>query len=257
LGNSRMNCAYHRGLAWRALIAGDHVEAEQLATQSFDYGSATGEAVIPGFFAAQMVDVHRQRGTLAELTSSLEKTVDRSPGMPVVVAWLATAFAHGGNHDGAHQLLHEFASSGFDLPMDPVWMSGMACWAEVAIECADPIFAGPLLDRLEPWAHQFAANGVTAEGPLSYFLGGLSSVLGHYDDAETHFAASAAFSELHHTKFFAARTNLLWGQMLVARGTPGDAEKARSLLGLARASAHDHGFGLVGRRAEAALGGLA
>jgi DNA-binding SARP family transcriptional activator len=253
LGNSKVNCTYDRGRAWRALIAGDHVEAEQFATQSFDYGKATRETVIPGFFAAQMVDVNRQRGTLAELTSSLERTVDRSPGMPVVVAWLATAFAHGGNQEGAHHLLHEFASSGFDLPMDPVWMSGMASWADVAIECADPAFAAPLLERLQPWAHQFSANGVTAEGPVSYFVGGLCSVLGHYDDAETHFAASAAFSERHHTKFFAARTNLLWGQMLVARGTPGDAEKARGLLGRARTSADDHGFGLLGRRAEAAL----
>jgi DNA-binding SARP family transcriptional activator len=257
LGNSKVNWAYHRGRAWRALIAGDHVEAEQFATQSFEYGSATRESVAAGFFAAQLVDVHRQRGTLAELTSSMERTVDRSPGMPVVVAWLATAFAYGGNLDGAHNLLHEFASSGFDLPMDPVWMSGMASWADVAIECADPIFAGPLFERLQPWAHQFSANGVTAEGPVCYFLGGLCSLLEHYDDAETYFAASAAFSERHHAKFFAARTNLLWGQMLVARGTPGDAEKARSLLGQARSSAADHGFGLVQRRAEADLRCLA
>ena len=257
LGNSKVNWAYHRGLAWRALIAGDHVEAEHFASQAFDYGSATRESAAAGFFGAQLVDVHRQRGTLAELTSSIETTLDELPGMPVFVARLATAFAHGGNLDRAHHLLDAFASSGFDLPLDPVWMSGMACWADVAIECADPIFAGPLLERLQPWAHQFSANGVTAEGPICYFLGGLCSLLGHYDDAETYFAASTAFCERHHAKFFAAQTDLLWGQMLVARGTPGDAEKARSLLGQARSSAADHGFGLVGRRCDEALRHLA
>jgi DNA-binding SARP family transcriptional activator len=257
LGNSKINWAYHRTRAWRALMAGDHVEAEHLATQAFAYGSATRESEAAGYFAAQLVDVHRQRGTLAELTSSMETTVDRSPGMPIVVAWLATAFAHGGNLDGAHHLLHEFASSGFDLPMDSVWMSGMACWADVAIECADPIFAGPLLERLQPWTHQLSSNGVTAEGPVSYFLGGLSSILGHYDDAETYFAAAAVFSDQHQATFYAARTDLLWGRMLAERGAPGDAAKARSLLSQARSSAADHGFGLVGRRADEVLRSLA
>jgi DNA-binding SARP family transcriptional activator len=253
LGNSKTTWAHLRGLAWRALIAGDHVEAERFATEAFDYGSATREPETAGYFAAQLVDVHRQRGTLAELTSSIETTMNQLPGMPVFVARLATAFAHGGNLDGAHHLLQEFASSGFDLPMDSVWMSTMACWADVAIECGDPIFAGPLLERLQPWAHLFSTSGVTAEGPISYFVGGLCSLLGDYDDAETYFAASAAFSQRHQAKFFAARTDLLWGQMLVTRGAPGDAKKARGLLGQARASADDHGFGLVGRRAEAAL----
>jgi hypothetical protein len=257
LGNSKVTWVYLRGRAWRALLAGDHVEAEHLATQAFDYGSATREAEAAGYFVAQLVDVHRQRGTLAELTSSIETTMSQLPGMPVFVARLATAFAQGGNLDGAHHLLHEFTSSGLELPMDSVWMSTMACWADVAIECADPIFAGPLLERLQPWAHLFCASGVTAEGPMSYFLGGLCSLLGHYDDAEHYFAASAAFSERHHAEFFASRTHLLWGQMLAARGAPGDAEKARSLLGRARESADDHSFGLVGRRAETALRSLA
>ena len=105
LGNSKVNWAYLRGRAWRALLAGDHVEAEHFASQAFDYGSATRESEAAGFFGAQLVDVHRQRGTLAELTSSIETTLDELPGMPVFVARLATAFAHGGNLDRAHHLL--------------------------------------------------------------------------------------------------------------------------------------------------------
>jgi DNA-binding SARP family transcriptional activator len=248
--------AYLRGRASRAIIAGDHAAAEQFATQAFEYGSATRESSTDGFFAAQMIDVYRLRGTLGDLTSTIQSTVERLPGMSAFVARLATAFAHGGDLDGARHLLHQFASSGFDLPMDPVWMTGMACWADVAIECESSICAGPLFERLQPWAHQMSNSGVSAEGPVSHFLGGLSSVLGHFDAAEAYFAQAAAFSDRYQATYFAARTNLLWGRMLMARGTSRDVDRAGQLLTTAQSQATEHGFGAVERRATESLGPL-
>jgi len=54
-------------------------------------------------------------------------------------------------------------------------------------------------------------------------------------------------------KFFAARANLSWGKMLLERGAPGDAEKARELLTQTRAVAEAHGYASVERRAAEAL----
>jgi hypothetical protein len=88
---------------------------------------------------------------------------------------------------------------------------------------------------------------------VSLFLGGLASVLGRYDEAEAYFAQSAASSERAAAKYFAARTNLLWGMMLADRQGLGDVQKARELLTKAHSSAAANGYGTVDRRAATAL----
>jgi len=59
-------------------------------------------------------------------------------------------------------------------------------------------------------------------------------------------------SERMGAKFLSARTDLLWGKMLVERHSPGDIEKARELLTKAHTVAAAHGYGNVQRRAAAA-----
>ena len=72
--------------------------------------------------------------------------------------------------------------------------------------------AGPLFDRLAPWADQVPNerhHGRSARSAT--ILGGLATVLGRYDEAETYFTHAAEFNERADAKFFAARTNLSWG----------------------------------------------
>ena len=130
----------------------------------------------------------------------------------------------------------------------------MYCYAEAAIHCGDPKYAGPLFDRLAPWADQSVASGsVTASGLVSHSLGGLATVLGRYDEADAYFERSAATSARMKAKFFVALTDLHWGSMLAERKAEGDAEKARDLLSKAQTAAAAHGYGNIERRAAAAL----
>ena len=85
---------------------------------------------------------------------------------------------------------------------------------------------------------------------MSLFLGGLASVLGHYDAADAHFTQSAAMSDRIGAKFFAARTDLLWGRMLVDRGATGDTDRARRVLTRARDCAVIHNYANVQQLAE-------
>ena len=128
----------------------------------------------------------------------------------------------------------------------------MVCFAEAAIECRDPKYAEPLFDRLVPWASHLPATGASAQGPVSHYLGGLATVLGRYDEADAYFAQAAASSD-RGAKFFAARTDLLWGRMLAERRAPGDTENARKLLTKAHSAAKAYGYGNVERRAASAL----
>ena len=132
----------------------------------------------------------------------------------------------------------------------------MVDFAEAAIECRDPAYAGPLFSQLEPWAAQLPATGGSALGPVAHYLGGLATVLGHFAEADAYFARSAAMSQRMGAKFFAVRTDLLWARMLMQRGAPGDAAQARARLTSARDVASANSYGVVERRAVAALAEL-
>ena len=77
----------------------------------------------------------------------------------------AQAHAEAGRTEEARCLLEEFAAADFDRPMGQGWITDMYCYAEAAIHCGDPKYAGPLFDRLAPWAELSVASGsVTASG---------------------------------------------------------------------------------------------
>ena len=242
--------------ATRAVIAGDTDRAEQLATDALQIGTDGGEPDAASIFGAQLLTVSFQRGTMGDLVPLVEQVAADNPGAaPTAIAVLAAAHAEADRTDEARHRLEELASSGFEIPLDMLWTTGMTMYAEAAIECRDTGYAQPLFDRLAPWADRLSYSSASAEGPVSHYLGGLAAVLGRYDEAEVYFAQSAAFSERVGAKFFAARTNLTWGRMLIERQAPGDAERAQDLLAAAHTAATANGYGNVERRAAAALQG--
>jgi class 3 adenylate cyclase len=242
------------GRATRAQIAGDPERAEAFATEAFQIGTEHGEPDAAVIFGAQLAIVSLQRGTMGDLAPMIQEAAADNPGLPGFVAALAVAHAEGGRIDDARELLEELADADFDIPMDGTWLTTMVSYGDAAIECRDPKYAGPLFDRLAPWADQWSTtSGPTVEGPVSLFLGGLATVLGRYDEADAYFAQSAASSERADAKYFSARTNLLWGVMLADRRGPGDIRKARDLLTKAHTSAAANGYGTVERRAATAL----
>ena len=241
-------------LAQRAQIAGAIDEAERLAAQALEVGLDCGQPDAETFYGVQLAATCFQRGTMGELVPLIEQMVLDSPGLPTIKASLALAYAEHDQRDDAGRMLEQFAATGFHLPADLAWLNGMTEYAEAAILCANRPCADALSDLLDPWADQFSsAGGLTAEGPVRLVLGGLLAVLERYDEADEHLAASTAWCERAEARFFAARTALLWGQMLAARGRSEDLDRARGLLLEARAAADEHGYAGVGRRASVSL----
>jgi len=257
LGQPSVTWAYTFNIAWRALIAGNTDQAEQLATDAFQIGTDAGEPDAALFFTGQLANVSWQRGTMGDLVPAIEQMAAESPGLPALLGKLALAQVEADRTDHARRLLAQFAATAFELPLDLSWLSGMVDYAEAAIQCRDTKSAGPLLERLAPWSDQLSTAGsATAEGPVSHYLGGLASVLGRYDEADAYFRRATAFNERVDAKFFGARTSLSWGKMLAERNAPGDNEKARDLLTEAQTTAAAHGYAKVERRAAQALQGL-
>ena len=241
-------------LGLRAQIAGDTDRADALASEALRIGTDGGQLDAAVIFGAQLMIVSGQRGTMSDLVPLIEQLATETPDISrwLFGSLLAKAHVEGGRMDQALRLLEEFAASGFDLPLDQVWLTGMVDYAEAAVECRDPRYAAPLFDRLQPWAGQVPATGASALGPVNQYLGGLAAVLGRDADADAYFAEAAAFSDRVGAMFFLARTRLWWGRMLAERLGPGDAEQARDLLTKAHAAAVEHGYGQVTRQAAEA-----
>ncbi|MBA2440431.1 MAG: hypothetical protein H0V50_07135, partial [Thermoleophilaceae bacterium] len=240
--------------AERAQIAGDGELTAQLARAARQVGRDIYEPEADLFYSSQIGAVSFQQGRFGRLIPVLEETSSDVPLMAEVIAsLLALAHVEAGQLDEAGRLLARFAATGFELPLAPTWLTVMVHYAEVAFVCRDRRNGAPLLDRLAPFGEQVSNGGLKSEGPVIHYLGGLATVLGSFDRADIYFAQAAAMNERMKAKFFAARTNLWWGQMLAERNGSGDAERARALLAEARVCAATNGYVNVERRAASAL----
>lgn len=253
LDQPQLNWQHMAFRAARALLAGDTDQAEQLATAALQLGTDGGQPDAMLWFQEQFLGVSWQRGTAGDLIALIEQALVDNPGLPGFAAALAVAYVEAHRADDARRLLDEALAKDFDLPMDINWLLGMVSYAEAAIECQDRRSADALFHRLAPYSDQCAWIGIFDSGPVSHYLGGLATVIGRYEDAENYFTIAATLSEREGARFNAARTNLLWGRMLAGRRAPGDAEKARDLLAIARTAAVANGYSNVEHRAAAAL----
>ena len=239
--------------ATRALVAGELDRAGQLANRAFEIGSEGGEPDAFGVFAAQLMSVNSQRGTMGQMVPLIEQALDDNPGLPVFWSVLAAAHVEAENTELARPILQEASGTGFALPMDMAWLTGIVTYAEAAIECADPQFAEPLFDLLRPWADHFSYNDVSTEGPVSHYLGGLAWVLGRHGEAAEFFDAAARFSDEVGAPCFGARTRLNWARMLLDRARPSDGVVVARLLQEAFDAAQRGGYGTTLRRATRLL----
>ncbi|HEX3795358.1 MAG TPA: AAA family ATPase [Acidimicrobiales bacterium] len=238
----------------RAMIAGDHEQAEQFANDAFQFGTDSGQPDALILFGANLVTVNLQRGTLHDMVPMFEQFVADNPGLPVFAAVLAAAHADGDRLDNARRVLAEFAATDYSLPLDQGWLTGMIGFSLAAIECRDPDYAAQLFDRLAPWAEHWALlTAGTVEGPVSQYLGALATVLGRFDEANAYFVQAAESCVKTSAKYFAAQTDLWWGTMLAERNAVGDIERAKDLLSRAHAAAVANNYGTVERRSSAAL----
>jgi hypothetical protein len=171
---------------------------------------------------------------------------------------LALLYCELDRDDEASDLFADLARSRFDLALgrtdsySPVWGTTVTDCAAVAAHLGDTESAAVLLELIAPYAGQwcFPSAGI-ATGSMAHYLGMLCATLGDFGDAETHFAAAAATHTRMGAHAWLARTRLEWARMLLARAQPGDADRARDLLGHALQTARELGLGNVERRAVA------
>jgi class 3 adenylate cyclase/tetratricopeptide (TPR) repeat protein/energy-coupling factor transporter ATP-binding protein EcfA2 len=240
-----------------ALWHGNSKEAEEFASVALELGMASGEPDAFGVYGNQLMCMREQQGRMGELVSLIADTSANNPTVPTFKAALAAACLDGGDNAAARQLVDEAAVDSFALPVDGGWFDGKVEYARVVIELELGLYAEQLIEQLAPYRDQALHDGFLVLPPVATFLGGLATVIGRYEDAESYFTQASELNVRGEMRYAEAFTNLLWGRMLQRRGGPGDAVRAQTLLEQARESGASRGYALVERRAAEALASLA
>jgi class 3 adenylate cyclase len=234
----------------KAQILGDTDAAERRASEALQIGTEAGLPDVNFFFTANLPGIALQRGTLGELIPLVEQmAVVASESAGALNALLAAAHLEAGHVDEAHRLLREFVHGGLRLRIDQAWLGSLLFYAEIAAVAADSDVAGSMMQHIQPWGDQFCTVGVAAPlGPVSYYLGGLATILSRYDDANGYYTQSSLMCDRIGAKFFGARTDLMWAKMLRTRQAPGDLKMAQELLVRSRSCAFANGYAGIERR---------
>jgi hypothetical protein len=247
--NNRAVCAMSRG---------DLDKSDELTRAALELGVESGQPDANLYYSIEQMVVALQRGLLGELSELIEITV--STEMPELAgaggAALALSHLEGDRHDVAVEMLDAFGATGYALPIDHAWISTIVDWADIAVECRLPRHAVRLRTLLEPFDGLFACGGITVQGPVAHYLAGLAMVLGDFEGADTLFARASEFNEAVGGHFFAARTQLWWGELAAERTDRPDRSLALERLTASHELARKEGYQKVATRAAVAIGRL-
>jgi ATP/maltotriose-dependent transcriptional regulator MalT len=168
--------------------------------------------------------------TIPGITGELAEWMVRA-GYPGYGCMLALAHLRDGDLDQAWATLEPLAAGGFsDVPPDVSWTGTLACAAIVIARRREAEAAAVLARLFEPYADQVAVAAGVPFGSISHVLALMAAVMGQYDRADAAFSVAADRHRRMAAPGFLALTQAEWARVLLERGGPGDADRARSLL---------------------------
>ena len=234
----------------RLLCAGRLGEADRLSREGLELGQVDA----PQIFATQQFSLLLDAGHVSEAEKTLLDLSARAPRIVLVRLFLAELYCELERYDEGRAIFEPLAANGFaDVPQDWMWIRSIALCGSLSVELGDAVSAAKLYEMLLPYEEQVLVTGGISGGAVAHYLGILSATLGRCDQAEVHFAAAEAIHERIGGLSWLARGRLEWARMLLIHGEPGDAGRARALLGQVVAMAQASGFAAIERRAAALL----
>jgi class 3 adenylate cyclase/tetratricopeptide (TPR) repeat protein len=227
------NATMERGAA--AFLDGDFDAAEQHFFDVLSTGRRLRDATVSNNAGIALFPVWRERGRLDSLVGPTRRVVE---GPSALDSWRA-GFAHmleqTGDLEGAAAMLDTVATDGFSQVPDDVARPYTFCAAaEAAVGIGDEPRCAQLYELLTPQAGTAASIGTVAyHGAVDRYLGLLALALDRPEAAVGHLEEALAIHERVRARPWTARTQYDLGRALLARGEPGDSERAVALLNTA------------------------
>jgi tetratricopeptide (TPR) repeat protein len=234
---------FHHAL--QARMDGRFDEAERLAGQAFAELQREDPENAAQAIGTVISMLRRLQGRSLEIEPAYKANAERYPAIPAYRAALASIYSSEGRRDDARAAFDELAERGFGhLPSDallPITLINLAdaCWS-----LGDAARAPELYQMLLPREGEVVTIGWanTSAGPVSRSLGVLAATMRRWEDAERHFEDALRTNANLGDKPWLAHTRAQYGAVLLARGAPGDCEKALELLQAALDAAQEMGM---------------
>ena len=250
-------------LLWEAMqsfLEGRFEDSERLALEAFSIGQEAHEEAAALHFGTQLFHLRLMQGRLGELKDAVKAAVEQYPALPGPRCALAALYAELGLEDEARAEFESFAVDDFAaLPQDFTWLDAASYLAPTCAFLSDAARAWILYQRLAPYAEYcvFAGWATAFGGPVSGYLGLLAATMASWEDAERHFVDAVDLCARLGARPFDARLRHDYARMLVARGKPGDRERAVELLSQALDRGQRLGMASLVARARDLRKGLA
>jgi predicted ATPase/class 3 adenylate cyclase len=226
-----------------AMAEGRFQEAERMIFEALRLGQEAGSPDTLTAFGAQLATLRWLQGRSAEVEQVFREAADASPNVWVYQAGLLLTFCQMGRTEDARRQMDFIMAHLADIPRDFIWLTTMSILCTCCATLRDTSSAEELYPLIEPFAglHATVAQ-VLSTGSMSHALGELATQRGNWDDAEQLFQRSL---EVHaDIKFlpWLVNSQFQYAKMLLARGAPGDRDRAGALLREALATAERLGM---------------
>ena len=240
--------------SWRHLLAGRTAEAEADSNAGLDVGTRSGLPMALLVYGAQLMQRGQQQGRLAEFVDVVAQELAKTPTLPALQMTLMNMYCELGRLEDCAALFDVGYAAGFsDLPFNIMWIAAVGQYADCAADMGRADAAPRLFALLSPYASRFNFHQVVDHGAAARPLGRLATMLGQFDDAETHLRAALALHERLHAPYWIARTQLDLGELAITRRDPTDAATARELIQQAQRGIDEFGYGGLTPRVERLL----
>jgi tetratricopeptide (TPR) repeat protein len=233
----------HMFRSWRHLLAGRTTEAEADALAALDIGTKIGLSFAAGTYGSHLLQRAIQQGQLADLVDLVAEGAAQNPTIPAWRTALMAVYNELGRSNEAAALFDIGERTEFsDLPFNETWLQTATQYAECAADLGRTDAAPQLYDQLLPYAARFVFVFSLDWGAAARPLGRLATLLGRYDDAETHLRDALVMHERIQAPFWIARTRIDQAELCLTRGAADDVATARDHLDQVQRIVDEYGY---------------
>jgi DNA-binding SARP family transcriptional activator len=239
-----------------AVLEGRFDEAEGLISDTRDLGERALSWSAAVSYGLQLYVLRRQQGRLGEVEDLVRSSVELYSTYPIWRCVLVQTVAELGHTEEALDGFAALAANRFaSLPFDEEWLSGVAMLSETARTLGEVEGASVLYERLLPYGdHVAICYPDISIGGVSLYLGILAQTKSCWDDAAQHFEDAIAMNGHIGARPWLAHAKHDLASVLLARGRPEDAGRAKLLLSQALASYRELGMPTYAANASALQG---
>ncbi len=215
-----------------ALLHGRMAELEDRVREFAAVGERFGDLNALASVAAYRTLLVWLRGHVSDAVNLGRLSVNSSHAVPAHRCSLALWAARAGCRDEALREVRQLFAGGLAaIPRDMLWLPSVTFLAEAIAVVGDREHARACYELLRPYRGRYSTIGYGAVmwGPVDRALGLLATLLGDYDQAETHLRRALAMCDRIGARAISVNTRLNWAQLLDARRGPGDAARKRQI----------------------------